>query len=152
MNYPKIPTGPITIGLNGMIMNSVFNNFVKKYLPAYDVEVTSSYRNPAENEAVDGAEYSAHLYNLARDFVLKYKDGNYVSAEKLEKVYNEFVKPYWEGYSYYHPPKTGVTGWIHVNIDRNLTNKTKVVEMTTGAIAIGLAIRKVLQNFRRTAK
>lgn len=132
-----------------MIMDSIFKKFIAKYLPAYDVEITSGYRTPAENEAAEGAKYSAHLYNLARDFVLIDKNGNYIPAERLRQIYDEFVQPHWEGYSYYNPPKTGVTGWIHVNIDRDLTNQTKVVEYATGAIAIGFGIKKVLEKLRK---
>lgn len=154
MNYPKIPTGPIAIGLNGMIMDSIFDRFVKRYLPAYEIEITSGYRTATENEAVDGAEYSAHLYNLARDFVLKDKTGGYLSAEKLEQVYKEFIEPYWEYYSSYNPPKTGQTGWIHVNIDRDITKQTRAVEYTAGAFAIGMAAKKIFEKFRqkRTAR
>lgn len=149
MNLPKIPTGPITIGLNGMILDSIFKKFVQRYLPAYEIEITSGYRSPAENEAIGGAEYSAHMYNLAKDFVLKNKGGHYLPTETLKQVYEEFIKPYWEGYSSYNPPKTGNTGWIHVNIDRDITNKTKVVETAAGALAIGMAIRKVLSKIRK---
>lgn len=146
--FPKIPKGPITIGLNGFLMDSIFKKFVEKYLPAYEVEITSGYRTPAENEAVDGAEYSAHLYNLARDFVLKDRQGNYLPAVKLRQIYNEFVKPYWEGYSSYNPPKTGKTGWIHVNIDRDISKKTQTIETIAGGIALGIAAKKIFDKLK----
>lgn len=150
MDFPKVPTGPVTIGLNGMLIDSALKKFAENYLPAYTIEITSGYRTPAENEAADGATNSAHLYNLARDFVLIDKSGKYLPAVKLRQIYNEFVKPYWKGYSYYNNPlKTGVTGWIHVNVDRNLTNQTKIAEYAIGGIAIGLTIKKLLSQFQK---
>lgn len=152
MNYPKIPSGPITIALNGFITDMVFNGFAEKWLPAYDVEITSAYRTPAQNEKADGAQYSAHLYNLARDFVLKDKNGNYIPAAQLEKVYQEFVSPNWQGYSYYNPPKTGVTGWIHVNLDRGITDKTKILEWTVSGVGLLLGIKKIANQLKKGKK
>lgn len=153
MSYPKIPTGPITIALNGFIMDTVFNGFCEKYLPAYEVEITSGYRTPAENENAGGATYSAHQYNLARDFVLKNKQtGEYLSADMQKKVWEEWVKPHWNGYTYYNPPKTGKTGWIHVNIDRAITDKTKVLEYAIGGISLFLGVKKIIEKLNKGRK
>lgn len=152
MNFPPIPTGPVTIAVNGYIIDKVLEDFRQKYLPAFEIEITSGYRSPTDNEAVDGAEYSAHLYNLARDFVLKDKTGNYLTAERHKQIYEQFVKPHWENYSYYHPPKTGITGWIHVNLDRDITKKTKYAEFAVTSGTVFLAAKKLFNILTKGGK
>ena len=148
MKFPPIPTGPVTIGLNGFIMDTVFRGFVKKYLPAYEVIVTSDYRTPAENEEAQGTDFSAHMYNLARDFALKDNKGNLVSAKQLKALYEQFVEPNWPGYSYYNNPVSGSTGWIHLNLDRWITDKTKFAEIAVGAVTVGFAVKKIIQSIK----
>lgn len=152
MKFPPVPTGPITIGLNGFIMDTVFNGFIKQYLPAYEVITTSGYRTPDENEKAGGAKYSAHQYNFARDFALKDREGNLLSPERLKSVYDEFVKPNWNGYSSYNPPKTGNTGWIHVNIDRSITLKTRVAEYAITGVSLFLGIKKIYKHLKKGGK
>lgn len=150
--FPAIPTGPITIALNGFYIDTLLNGFVKQYLPAYEIEITSGYRTPQKNADVGGAEYSAHLYNLARDFVLKDKSGKYVDSLKLKAIYEQFIKPNWPGYSYYAPPKTGVTGWVHVNADRGITEKTKMAEFAVTGISVLIGLKKIVNKINEGRK
>jgi len=153
MAFPAIPNGPITIALNGFILDTIFNGFMDKYLPAYDSEITSGYRTPAENEAAGGAKFSAHQYNLAKDFVLKNKKtGEYLPADMQQKIWKEFVNPNWNGYTYYNPPKTGKTGWIHVNLDRSITDKTKLLEYALGGISLFLGVKKIIEKLNKGRK
>lgn len=148
MKFPNVPSGPLTLALNGFIMDLALNEFHLKFLPAFEIEITSGYRTPAKNEEVKGSFSSAHMYNLARDFVLKNKSG-YLSAGQLERVYNEFVKPNWKGFSYYNPPKTGKTGWIHVNLDREITNRTKMAEYSVTGIGLIWGLRKFINQIKK---
>lgn len=148
MPYPKIPNGPLTISLNGLIMDHTLQEFADRYLPAFELEITSGYRSPQHNEEVGGAEFSAHQYNLARDFALKTKDGNLISAGKLEQIWEEYVKPNWPGYTYYHPPVSGVTGWIHVNLDREITTKTRFADWTLTGLAALFAAKKIFKKVK----
>lgn len=151
MPYPKIPNGPLTITFNGLIMDHILDQFAAQYLPAYDLEFTSTYRNPQKNKEEGGAEHSAHLYNLARDFVLKRKtDGSYISAAQLKKVYTEFIAPFWPGYSYYGETKqVGGTGWIHVNLPRELTNKTRIADWAVTGLGLFFTARTLYKKFKR---
>jgi hypothetical protein len=130
-------------------MDSVFKTFINKYVPAYEAVITSGYRSPAENEAVDGSEFSAHQYNLARDFALKDVNGDFISTEKLKSIHDEFIKPNWKGYSYYAKPKTGSTGWIHVNLDRKISKTTKFLEYATTGISLFFIGRKIFKQLKK---
>lgn len=153
MKFPKIPKGPITLALNGIITDIVLNQFVDQYLPAYDVHVTSGYRTPDQNAEAGGAEWSAHLYNLARDFALKLKiTGQLLSADQQQKIYKEFIAPNWIGYHSYNPPKDGKTGWIHVGLDRNITLKTQYAEWAIGGFTFVLGIKKIISQLKKEGR
>lgn len=147
MAFPKIPTGPFTLAINGLLIDGAVGRLAKDFLPAYELEETSGYRNAEKNKEEGGAEWSSHMYNLAKDFVLKEKNtGRYLSPERLKQVYKMFVKPNWDGYSVYNPPKTGTTGWIHVNLDREITNKTRWADYTVAGISVALGVAKIIKK------
>jgi len=133
----SIPKNPITIGINSLIQNSYFEKFVDRKLPAYEVVITSQYRDPKKNEAVGGVPYSAHQYGLATDFILK-QNGKKVPIEKAESVYDEFVKPYWPGFSLFGKHKNDPQGYhIHVNLTRKISQYTGIA---VGVGLVGLAL------------
>lgn len=128
MKYPNIPTNPITIGLNGIIRDSIFKNFVHKYLKGYEVVESSKYRSIQKNIDVGGAKTSAHLYNLAIDFEL-HKNGKKLTSYELSKVFSEKIKPNWKGYA------LDEGDHIHLNLDRKVTVYTSIA-LGTGVLAI----------------
>lgn len=128
--------------INGWIMDSALNDFAEKILPNFELVITSGYRTPEYNATLPGAaKDSAHIYNLARDFNLKnISTGRILTDTELKKVFNRFVKPNWNGYTYYSSKKPNTsTGWIHVNLDRGISKKTFYLALagmgTTGFIA-----------------
>lgn len=121
-----IPKNPITIAINKGIMEKALGVFNATYLPAYDLIVTSFYRNEKENDDIGGADDSAHMYGLATDYVLKNKaTGKILSDSMMKNVFDQYIKPKWPGYTYFKPkqPYTS-TGWIHANLDRDLAKGT----------------------------
>lgn len=147
MAYPKIPKGPVSLTINGMIVDAVLHNFARTYLSPYDYEVTSGYRNRIENIEADGTQFSAHLYNLARDIVLKDKStGQYLTPDRLKEVYQIYVKPYWQGWSNYNPPATGTTGWIHLNLDRDISKSTILLDYAANGFILAIGIKKLLKK------
>lgn len=144
-----IPKNPITIKINGWLTDNYVKSFIEKNLPAFDYKITSGYRSAAKNAELKKAGYnpaadSAHLYNLARDIVLYDKTGKQLSDDQLKKVWTQFISPNWEGYTYFNP-KTAATssGWIHLNIDRAISEKTKLIGMAAMAVAVGLSYKKI---------
>lgn len=147
----QVPKNPITIKINGWLIEYYLRSFASKYLPEYDLQITSGYRSPGEQAALrekgfSAAVDSAHLYNLARDFVIL-KDGKILSDTEMEKVFKDRF-PYWEGYSYFNP-KTALTstGWIHANIERELTRYTMYLGIAGSAVLAGVAVSNLLQNY-----
>lgn len=143
-----IPKNPATLFINGAIMDHVLSNFVKQYLPAYELVSISGYRNPVHNKREGGAELSAHQWNLAKDFALKFKTtGRLVPAAQLKKIWKEFVKPNWDGYSLYEPGKT--TGHIHVNLPRDITQFTKFAGFLGVTAAAVFGGKKIYEKFKQ---
>jgi len=144
-----IPKDPITIKINGFITDRTLNDFFEKYLPAFDYQVTSGYRSEQQNTKLREQGYSAaidssHMYNLARDFVLKNKQGRFLDDKQMRQVYNEFIKPLWPGYSAFtaKTDKTN-TGWIHVNLNRDISKKyTQYAGLAFTALGLGLAAKR----------
>jgi hypothetical protein len=116
----KPPTNPLTLKINSAVLSWYFDWFAKKFLPAFKTLITSSYRDPAKNEAVGGAENSAHLHGLAYDFVLQYPNGEPVPKAQAKAVFDNYVSPNWHGYALWEETPAGV--WhIHVNLSRKIT-------------------------------
>ena len=130
--------------INQWITDKYFQWFAEKYLPTFRPEIISRYRSPEKNKEVGGLPDSAHQYGLALDFVLVHPDtGQYLPAAQLEKICHEFVIPNWEGFALYEKPKTGTTGHIHVNLDRDLTKYTWIAGAGLAAIAAAWGIQKI---------
>jgi len=119
------PAFPLTVQLNLVYLRLVFDWFRSKYLPAFDVQVTSEYRDQAHNREVGGADNSAHVHGLARDFILKYKDGRVVPVAQAKAVFDEFIAPNWPGFALWEGDH------IHVNLSRRVSN-------TSGLVGVGL--------------
>lgn len=148
-----IPRNPVTLLLNDYIMDSTLKTFAEKNLPAYELIITSESRTEAEQEDLKAKGYtpsenSAHLYHLARDFVLKNKaTGQMVAASKLESIWKDFIKPNWVGYTYFAPAKSGVKGaHIHVNLDRSISDSTKLIGWATIGLTTFLTVKKILSR------
>jgi hypothetical protein len=159
------PKNPGTLRANGILTDNYLREYFNKYLPAYGYHVTSAYRSPEENSAIPGAAAdSAHLYNLARDFVLLYKNtGEMVPEEKAKKIYDEFFTE-WHGYTYFSSsreeddPLGKKSYHIHGNLPREWTEKTKWIGglIIAGALAFAgfklwqsPAVKKFVKSFKK---
>ena len=148
----KPPTNPITLALNGLLVNMALAKIEKERFPGYKFRVTSAYRSPVVNARTPGASAtSAHMWNLARDFVIEDETGKQLNDSAMNTLYKAKFLPNWEGYSYfsYKKPHTS-SGWIHANLSKNLTNSTFIAGLV-GTLGIGWLIYKSIQK-RRTAK
>jgi len=149
-----IPKNPFTLIINGGLVDSTLKAIAGSYLPNYEIQVTSGYRNEQKNKAVGGAADSAHMYNLARDFVLINKaTGQIASDAEMKKIYTSYIKPYWEGYSMFTPkqPHTN-TGWIHVNLDRSISENVKWIAYAATAAAVGVGIKEIWKHIKLNKK
>ena len=124
-------------------------------MPGYDVQVTSAYRSPQDQQRLKDQGYkpaadSAHLYNLAKDYVLINKaTGQYLKDVELEKVFKDFIKPNWIGYTYFDPSIPGKKGaHIHGNIDRSWSEKAKYAALAAGVISGAFALNKFIKNLK----
>lgn len=131
------PKFPLVTSINASVLGWVFERFKAKYLPAYNVVVTSEYRDPAKNREVGGAENSAHVHHLARDFVLYRKDGTALTKPEARRVFDEFVKPHWPGYSLFEEDAGAKpSGYhVHVNLSRRITTYSGL--LAAGVLAFG---------------
>jgi hypothetical protein len=146
-----IPTNPITLWINGALTESAIRDLATKSLPAYELVITSGYRTPAYNEKIGGAQDSAHMYNLARDFTLKNKaTGKIVADEELKKIFDQFIAPSWEGYKLFEPKTEKSTGaWIHLNLDRVISDNTKFLAMAAGALTAAWTAKKIFSYIKQ---
>lgn len=150
-----IPKNPITVKVNGWITDNYLKAFLDKNLPAFDYKITSGYRSQAKNEELKKAGYnpaadSAHMYNLARDIVLYDKQGNILSDGQMKKVFEQFIFPFWEGYTYFNPKTSATkTGWIHLNLDRSISEKTAILGIAGLALAVGLSYKKIWEYLKK---
>lgn len=141
------PTNPVTLKINGAVLGWYFDYFLKKFLPAYSVRITSGYREPGHNEAAGGVPNSAHLHNLAYDFVLQDGSGHDIPEAQAKKVYNEFVVPNWQGWTEFEASQPGKEGYhIHVNMSRNVSTYTALVAISGIGLVSWVAFQKVLKG------
>lgn len=145
-----IPKNPATIAINGWLIENNLKDFQKRYLPNYEIEITSGYRDIEKNREVGGTADSAHIYNLARDFILKNKQtGEIISDFEMKRIYNDFIAPNWDGWSQFTPkqPNTN-TGWIHAGLSRSLTDYTKYIGFAATAAGIAFGVRKLITRMK----
>ncbi len=144
---------PLTNYINGLMVDASLKHLIENYLPAWDIKITSGYRSQADqldliSRGYNAAKDSSHLYNLARDFILINKTtGNTASDSEMQKIYEQFIKPYWIGYSKFTAKQSHtVSGWIHVNLDRDISQKNKILGIgIVGIISVG-GIYKLLKQ------
>ena len=129
----KPPTNPLTAHINGAIVGFYLDWFIKRFLPAFKVEITSGYRDPNKNKSVGGAENSAHLHNLARDIVLRYPNGQLVPKAQAKAVFDEFIKPNWPGFALWEEDH------IHLNLSRKITEYAGIMSVAAMGV-VGFAI------------
>lgn len=133
----KPPTFPLTAKINQAITDFYFDAFAAKYLAAYDVRKTSGLREAGHNEDVGGVPNSAHLHGLAVDFQL-WRDGKRLSRSEEAAVFDQVVKPNWNGYAQNEPEKNH----IHVNLSRQITVSTEITTLAIfGFMAVPLIKR-----------
>jgi hypothetical protein len=132
VNYPTIPKNPVTLTINGWITDQYLRSFFNRFLPEYDYVITSGQRTQDEQQdmikrGLKPSQYSSHLYNLARDFVIT-RAGKVLPDLEMAKIWREKILPYWEGYTYFSDktPETN-TGWVHANIERDYTKITRIL-------------------------
>ncbi len=109
------PSSPLTVQINLAVLRLVFDWFAAKYLPAFVPVITSEYRTEAHNKEVGGADNSAHVHGLARDFILQYKNGQAVPQLQQKAIFDEFIAPNWPGFALYEGDH------IHVNLNREIS-------------------------------
>lgn len=137
MSYPAIPKNPITLTINGWLMDNYLKYFFKTFLPEYEFIVTSGYRSEDKQKemkesGLNPAEFSAHLYNFARDYVIT-KNGRMLTDIEMNHLFQSRIKPNWEGYTYFaFKTKNTNTGWIHGNIVRDHTKITGMIGLLAG--------------------
>lgn len=146
------PKNPGTIKANGLLIDNYIREYFNKYLPIYGYHVTSGYRSPTLNKNTPGAASdSAHLYNLAKDFVILDSEGNMIDEEKARKLYDQFFNN-WIGYTEFSPsrpmddPLGEKSYHIHANLPREWTNKTKWIGGLFVAGAVVFAGVKILNS------
>jgi len=157
--YPTIPKNPVTLFINGWLTDNTLNNFMRRYLPAWDYKITSGYRDAEDQlrlkkKGLKPATYSAHLYNLARDFVLVNKEtGKTATDEQMKKLFTEYFKPHWEGYAYFSRKQPGTkTGWIHLNIERKMSDVTSLIGLAAMGLGVGMSIKTIFKNINKMKK
>lgn len=153
--YPKIPKNPVTLWINGWLTDRVLDGFFEAYLPSWEKKITSGYRDKQDQEllkqkGLKPATYSAHLYNLARDFVLvNKKSGEIATDAQMRKIFTQYIKPNWEGYAYYGAKNAASkTGWIHVNLDRGITDITTYAGMGLTAIVLAFSANSLIKKLK----
>ena len=148
-NSITIPVNPFTIWINGMITDGYLNTFVKRFLPNFDIIITSKYRNKEHNEEVGGVADSTHLYNTGRDFAITNKEGEILSSDKMKAVYDEFIKPNWDGYTEFEAAHDGHSAHIHADIGREITKYTSIVGLAAAGGVTIWGARKLLFKLKR---
>lgn len=145
------PKDPGTLKANGFIIDNYLREFFNSYYHGFGYHVTSAYRDFQENIEAGGASDSAHLYNLARDFVILDRSSQIVPEERAKSMWEQF-SDLWKGYTYFSPskPSTGrddAKGYhIHANLPREWTVRTKWVGGLMTAGIIGFLAYKVFKN------
>jgi hypothetical protein len=141
MTDPDIiaPVNPLTLKINGAILDFVLGNFIKKQLPNFAKIKTSGYRTVEHNASVGGVANSAHTHGLAEDFQLAFQNGSKVSEVQAKSAFDQFIKPNWPGFSEFEPAHGGEGYHIHVQLSREITTYAGIVAMA-GLGVLGFAI------------
>ena len=89
--------------------------------------------------------FSAHLYNLARDFVIT-ENGRVLSDNETKKLWETKIQPNWDGYTYFSPKQKHTnTGWIHGNIERDFKKITGIIGLAGAVGAIIWTSKKLIK-------
>lgn len=147
------PISPTTIAANGKMVDNYLSSFLSQNLPKkYSIYITSGYRDQQKNEEVGGATDSAHLYNLARDFVFTYADtGQVVPESEAVGLYSDNFRN-WNGYTYFEPGMDGRTYHVHVNLPRDYSKVGTYWTASLGITALLIGVGFVFRRLKGTKK
>jgi len=154
MKYPPVPKNPITLTINGWLTDNYLKHFFKMFLPGYELLVTSGYRSEEKQKemkerGLNPSMFSAHLYNFARDYVIK-KDGAILSDNEMRSLFKNDIEPNWDGYTYFSPKTSHThTGWIHGNIIRDHTKVTGTLGLAAGLAGAALIGKKIFAKLKK---
>jgi len=136
------PVNPLTIKLNLTILRFVLSQFAAKWLPAFDLVVTSELRTAEHNKKVGGVDNSTHVHGLGTDFQLKYKaNGEPVPEVQARAAFDGFIKPNWPGHSEFEASSKGEGYHVHVQLSREISTYTGLTALA-GIGVIGYAVIK----------
>lgn len=130
------PKSPLVLALNGQITKRVFAFWMNSFLHGYTARVTSTYRDPSHNDEVGGKSNSAHVHNLAIDFVLYDAKGKALTEAQARNVFSKAAQ-YWPGYALFEPADNRQGYHIHLNLNRTVSIVARIgIAMAfTGVVA-----------------
>lgn len=138
----KPPVFPLTLAINGAVTDYYFDWFMSRHMPeGVSWVVTSKYRTPADNEKVGGAANSAHLHNLAVDFILM-RGQKKLSKEETKKIYDDIVRKKWMGFTLLEPTH------IHVNLSRRIGTAGSIMAISAVGILGVNIVTKLKGKFK----
>ncbi len=71
----------------------------------------------------------------------------------MKNVYDKFIAPYWKGWGKFSPKQPDTdTGWIHLNLDRSLTDYVKWIAAAGTAAGFALGAKKLYSHFKLKLK
>jgi hypothetical protein len=115
---------------------------MRKNIPeGYSWTITSGHRDEKKNKEVGGAANSAHMHNLARDFVI-YDNGKLLNANQLKAFWQQYIKGKWAGYTY----ESGKH--IHVNLSRKVGTAANILAFSV----IGILGVNVFTKFTKKGR
>lgn len=134
-NIPP-PAFALTAKLNQTLTDWKFKDFTDKYLPGYEVRVTSTLRTAEHNAEVGGADNSAHVHGLAVDFILL-KGGKQIPVAEFQRVFDQVIAPKWPGFALFEGDH------VHVNLSRTITPVMSLATFSVLGI-VGVKVVKLL--------
>lgn len=146
------PSSPITLAINGLMVDAAMRKIQREHFPEYEVQYTSAYRSPVVNAATRGSvKDSTHTYNLGRDLVFT-KNGVVLSDPQMKIIHDTKFSPNWPDFSYFKPTQPGnETGHVHAHLNRSLSDTNFLLGLAGLGLGAG-GIVWAVYKLRRTAK